>query len=130
MLGRSAIPRLERPRLDFWFFTKVIILAAMALFLIYPFATLFTRSFFSPKAEGFTLYNYSRFFGRKYYLNALKNTAFVTFTTTATSSLQSAKVTVAMDNIKTDDSWEATTTVSSKYKRVEADDLLRKLTNF
>ncbi len=83
MLGRSAIPRLERPRLDFWFFTKVIILAAMALFLIYPFATLFTRSFFSPKAEGFTLYNYSRFFGRKYYLNALKNTAFVTFTTTA-----------------------------------------------
>ena len=53
-----------------------------------------------------------------------------TFTTTATSSLQSAKVTVAMDNIKTDDSWEATTTVSSKYKRVEADDLLRKLTNF
>ncbi len=53
-----------------------------------------------------------------------------TFTTTATSSLQTATVTVAMDNIKTDDSWEATTTVSSKYKRVEADDLLRKLTNF
>lgn len=53
-----------------------------------------------------------------------------TFTTTATSSPQSATVTLEMDNIKTDDSWEATTTVSSKYKRVEADDLLRKLTNF
>ncbi len=53
-----------------------------------------------------------------------------TFTTTATSSPQSAMVTVALDNVKTDDSWEATTTVSSKYKRVEVDDLLRKLTSF
>ncbi len=53
-----------------------------------------------------------------------------TFTTTATSSPQSATVTVALDNVKTDDSWEATTTVSSKYKRVEVDDLLRKLTSF
>lgn len=52
------------------------------------------------------------------------------FTTTATSSPQSATVTVAMDNIKTDDSWETTTTVSSKYKRVEVDDILQKLTNF
>lgn len=52
-----------------------------------------------------------------------------TFTTTATSSPQSATVTVALDNVKTDDSWEATT-VSSKYKRVEVDDLLRKLTSF
>ena len=36
-------------------------------------------------------------------------------------------VTVSMSEVKTDDKWEARTTVSSKYKRVEAQDILGKL---
>lgn len=87
MLGRSKYPSLTRPRFDFWFLVKAVVIAAMALFLIYPFSTLITRSFFSPKAEGFTLYNYQRFFSRPYYYKSLQNTALVTFITTGLCTL-------------------------------------------
>jgi hypothetical protein len=80
-------PRLTGFRIDFWFLMKVLILLAMALFLVYPFSQLITRSFFSSKADGVTLYNYQRFFSRPYYVNSLKNTAYVTFLATATCTL-------------------------------------------
>lgn len=66
-------------RVDFWFICKVLILLLMGLFLVYPFSQLVTRSFFSSKVEGFTLYNYERFFSRPYYYKSLLNTAEVTF---------------------------------------------------
>ncbi|MCL2866643.1 MAG: iron ABC transporter permease [Clostridia bacterium] len=84
---KGGIPRLTRPRFDFWFFVKISVVAVMALFLIYPFFTLITRSFFSTRVEGLTLFNYERFFSRTYYMNALKNTAYVTFLTTLTCAL-------------------------------------------
>ncbi|MCL1965092.1 MAG: iron ABC transporter permease [Firmicutes bacterium] len=84
---KGKVRRLTRPRFDFWFCVKAIVLATMALFLIYPFSTLLTRSFFSTRVEGLTLFNYERFFSRTYYVNALKNTGFVTLTTTLTCSL-------------------------------------------
>ena len=86
MLG-GRLPRLTGFRVDFWFLMKLLILAAMGLFLVYPFSTLITRSFFSTKAEGLTLYNYARFFSRPYYVNSLKSTAYVTFLSTATCTL-------------------------------------------
>lgn len=52
-----------------------------------------------------------------------------TFTTNATRSRQSATVTLDLDNLKTDDSWDATTSLSAKYKKVEVDEILKKLTN-
>ncbi len=91
MLGRAPIrphrALLAKPRLDFWFFVKVVVILAMVAFLLYPFSSLITRSFFSKKAEGFTLYNYERFFSRAYYYNALKNTAVVTIAATITCTL-------------------------------------------
>ncbi|NLF29000.1 MAG: iron ABC transporter permease [Clostridiales bacterium] len=86
MLG-GRLPRLTGFRVDFWFLMKIVILLAMALFLVYPFSQLITRSFFSSKADGVTLYNYQRFFSRAFYTNSLKNTAFVTFFATATCTL-------------------------------------------
>uniref|UniRef100_UPI000AC8C10B hypothetical protein n=1 Tax=Clostridium sp. NkU-1 TaxID=1095009 RepID=UPI000AC8C10B len=56
---------------DFWFWVKVAVVGFMLLFLIYPFCTLITRSFFSGKVEGFTLENYIRFFTKKYYYSSL-----------------------------------------------------------
>ena len=47
---------------DFWFWVKVIIFAVFLLFLVYPFSTLVINSFRSTKVEGFSLYNFSRFF--------------------------------------------------------------------
>lgn len=50
-----------------------------------------------------------------------------TFTTSATRKQQTASVSVEMDGIGTDDKWEATSTVSNKYKKVETSDILSKL---
>ena len=46
---------------DFWFFTKVFVILAMCLFIVYPFYTIITKSVFSNKVDGITLYNFKRF---------------------------------------------------------------------
>lgn len=70
---------------DFWFWVKVLVIFVMVAFLIYPFATLITRSFFSSKEEGFTLANYVRFFTKKYYYSALGRSILVSVATTITT---------------------------------------------
>ena len=50
----------SRKKLDFWFWVKVVVIGFMLIFLIYPFCTLITRSFFSNKTAGFTFENYIR----------------------------------------------------------------------
>ncbi|MDR7810984.1 MULTISPECIES: ABC transporter permease [Lacrimispora] len=72
-------------KFDFWFWVKVVVVGFMLLFLIYPFCTLITRSFFSGKVEGFTLENYIRFFSKKYYYSSLGRSLFVSIVTTATT---------------------------------------------
>ena len=60
-----------RFRLDFWFFVRLIIILALCLFIVYPFYTILTKSVFSTKVEGVTLYNFVRFFTKPYYYNTL-----------------------------------------------------------
>ena len=72
-------------KLDFWFWVKAVVLILMISFLIYPFATLITRSFFSKKEEGLTLVNYMRFFSKKYYYSALGRSLFVAVMATITT---------------------------------------------
>ncbi|HBE85209.1 MAG TPA: iron ABC transporter permease, partial [Lachnoclostridium sp.] len=62
-----------------------MVVGFMLLFLIYPFCTLITRSFFSGKVEGFTLENYIRFFTKKYYYSSLVRSLFVSIVTTAST---------------------------------------------
>ena len=64
-------PLSRRVKLDFWFFTKVIVIAALCLFIVYPFYTILTKSVFSSKVEGITLYNFERFFTKPYYYRSL-----------------------------------------------------------
>ena len=76
----------DRPRrkikLDFWFFVKVIVIFALCLFIVYPFYTILTKSVFSNKVEGVTLYNFQRFFSKKYYYRTLlRSLAICSFTT-------------------------------------------------
>lgn len=73
------LPVIKRPRFDFWFFVKSAVILSMLFFLVYPFSTLITRSFFSKNTDGLTLNNYASFFSKKYYLDALKNTLSISF---------------------------------------------------
>lgn len=49
------------------------------------------------------------------------------FATNATKQARKATVKLALDALKTSDDWETNTVVSSKYKKVEAQDILGKL---
>ena len=50
-----------------------------------------------------------------------------TFTTTATKNKQTMQVNIKMSEVKTTDKWDTETTLSSKYKKVEAEDVLGRL---
>lgn len=78
---------LKRKHLDFWMVVKVLVFGALAVFLIYPFSSLIYRSFFSPKAEGFTFSNFVTFFTKKYYYSALRNSLYCCIVTTITTTL-------------------------------------------
>ena len=52
-----------------------------------------------------------------------------TFTTTATQRKQSVQLTLDMEEVTTKANWDAKTTVSSKYKKVETQDVLGKIMN-
>ena len=61
----------KKVRMDFWFFTKILVIAALCLFIVYPFYTILTKSIFSSKVDGVTLYNFQRFFSKPYYYRSL-----------------------------------------------------------
>ncbi|MBE5802469.1 MAG: iron ABC transporter permease [Clostridiales bacterium] len=69
----NTLPREPKARFkpDFWFFVKVCVILALCLFIVYPFYTILTKSIFSKKVEGVTLYNFQRFFQRPYYYKTL-----------------------------------------------------------
>ena len=64
-------PLNRKVKLDFWFFTKAFVIAALCLFIVYPFYTILTKSIFSSKVDGPTLYNFERFFTKPYYYRTL-----------------------------------------------------------
>ena len=72
---------------DFWFFTKLFVILAMCLFIVYPFYTIITKSVFSSKVEGVTLYNFKRFFTKPYYYQTLLRSMVVCFSTVLTTTL-------------------------------------------
>lgn len=58
---------------DFWTIITVAIIALFMLFLIYPLLSLFLSGFKETGTDAWTLANYSKFFSRKYYTEALLN---------------------------------------------------------
>ena len=70
-------------------------------------------------------WNYSKFKN----VNGLMFPAYqsFSFSSTAIKGGQPTSLTIDMGNIKDDDNWDALSTVSSKYKKVEATDILDKL---
>ncbi len=79
--------RLGKVKLDFWFFTKFFVIASMCLFIVYPFYTILTKSVFSNKVEGLTLYNFVRFFTKPYYYQTLIRSLVVCGITVLTTTI-------------------------------------------
>ncbi len=79
--------KLKTVKFDFWFFTKLFVILGMTLFIVYPFYTILTKSVFSNKEEGLTLYNFIRFFTKPYYYQTLLRSLFVCMVTVLTTTL-------------------------------------------
>ncbi len=74
-------------KLDFWFFVKIFVVLTMCLFIVYPFYTILTKSIFSTKEEGITLYNFIRFFTKPYYYQTLLRSLVVCGATVIASTI-------------------------------------------
>ena len=81
------IARAQKWRPDFWFFVKLVVILALVLFIVYPFYNIITKSVFSNKVEGLTLYNFVRFFTKPYYYTALIRSILVCVFTVLFSTL-------------------------------------------
>ena len=72
----------RKPQFDFWTIVTIGILAVFALFLIYPLISLVVDGFLEEGTGAFTMANFTKFFGKKFYyrslLNSLKLTVCVT----------------------------------------------------
>lgn len=72
---------------SFWTVTVIVLTALVLIFLVYPFASLFLKSFFHPKTGDVSLVNYGKFFNTPYYFNTLKRSLLVSTVTTALAVL-------------------------------------------
>lgn len=79
--------RAQKWRPDFWFFVKLVVILALGMFIVYPFYNIITKSVFSNKVEGLTLYNFVRFFTKPYYYTALIRSILVCVFTVLFSTL-------------------------------------------
>ncbi len=77
----------RKVKLDFWFFVKLLVIVSMCLFIVYPFYTILTKSVFSNKVEGLTLYNFVRFFTKQYYFQTLIRSLVVCGITVITTTI-------------------------------------------
>jgi iron(III) transport system permease protein len=63
--------------MDPWFWVKLMVFVIFLLFLVWPFSSIIINAFKSSKVEGFTMANFQKFFAKKYYYGALKNSVMV-----------------------------------------------------
>ena len=63
--------------MDPWFWVKLMVFIIFALFLVWPFSSIIINAFKNSKVDGFTLANFQKFFQKKYYYGALKNSVMI-----------------------------------------------------
>ena len=63
--------------MDPWFWVKLLVFIIFAIFLVWPFSSIIINAFKSSKVDGFTMANFQKFFQKKYYYGALKNSVSV-----------------------------------------------------
>ena len=77
-----SLMKKRKLQFDFWTVVTIGIIAVFALFLIYPLISLFIDGFLKEGTGEFTMANFQKFFGKKFYyrslLNSLKLTVCVT----------------------------------------------------
>ena len=65
--------RFHMDKFNFWTVVSLLILIVCLLFIVYPFLNLIVQSFHDADTNAFTLDNYIKFFQKRYYKEALRN---------------------------------------------------------
>lgn len=90
----------RKPQFDFWTIVTIGILAVFALFLIYPLISLFVDGFLEEGTGAFTMANFTKFFGKKFYYRSLLNSLKLTVCVTICSLLIGAPLAYIMSFFK------------------------------
>lgn len=90
----------RKPQFDFWTIVTIGILAVFALFLIYPLISLFVDGFLEEGTGAFTMANFTKFFGKKFYYRSLLNSLKLTVCVTICSLLIGVPLTYIMSFFK------------------------------
>lgn len=72
---------------SFWTLAVLVLTLLVLVFLVYPFASLFLKSFFHPDTGQLSMANYGKFFNTPYYFNTLKRSLLVSSVTTVLATL-------------------------------------------
>lgn len=84
---RKLYERLHMDKFNFWVIVSLIILILCLIFIVFPFINLILQSFQDPETRAFTLKNYMRFFEKKYYQQALRNSLVISGVVTVLATL-------------------------------------------
>ena len=74
---KKLYERLHMDKFNFWTITSLLILIVCLLFIVYPFLNLIVQSFHNGETNAFTLENYMKFFEKRYYKEALRNSLLI-----------------------------------------------------
>lgn len=87
-------------KLDFWNLVTIAIALLFMVFLVYPLIALFMSSFKDPGTDAWTMANFAKFFGKKYYYQALINSFAVTTCVTILSIVIGVPIAYFMSTCK------------------------------
>lgn len=71
------------PQLNFWSVVTLVVFVLFALFMVYPLGSLLISGFKDAKTGAWTMANFTTFFGKKYYTNAIWHSLTIAFSVTA-----------------------------------------------
>lgn len=83
----SSALKTRKFKWDFWKTVTLVILLLFAVFLVYPLFMLFLSGFKDSETQLWTMGNFAKFFGKRYYYGALKNSFLLTICVTALTIL-------------------------------------------
>lgn len=83
----SSALKAHKFKWDFWKTVTLVILLLFAVFLVYPLFMLFLSGFKDSETQLWTMGNFAKFFGKRYYYGALKNSFLLTICVTALTIL-------------------------------------------
>lgn len=94
------VKRLNKIEFDFWTIVTLVCFGIFTLFLLYPLLNLFVSGFQDIDTGRFTMANFTKFFSKKYYYQALFNSLIITVSVTILAILVGVPLAYILSTVK------------------------------